>query len=104
MISKRALGCDLMEVPAVKRLQRDLADLFLSNSVLGARAAALFQDAEAAGSIGVSDLSRKACSQELLEEVAEKEQMAKRAPRIGAGVEQADDQGVPRIHSHVTVS
>ena len=46
-----------MEVPAAKRLRHNLADFILANSVSGARAAALFQDAEAAGSIGVSDLA-----------------------------------------------
>ena len=57
MISKRSLGCDLNDVAPRKRLRSNITDLFLSNTVSGARAASLLSDANAAGAAGVSDLS-----------------------------------------------
>ena len=55
---KRSLGFDVADVPSGKRLRRNMADLFLKNSVSATRAASLFSDAAAAGAEGMGDLER----------------------------------------------
>jgi len=57
MLSKRARGDDPESVPPARRLRGNIADLFLSSSISGARAASLFRDAASSGSAGVDDLA-----------------------------------------------
>ena len=57
MLSKRAKGYDPSEVPAHKRLRKNLADTFLSNEISGRKAQELFNDAQAAGAADVQDLA-----------------------------------------------
>ena len=54
MLSKRGSSYDTAAKSGAKQL--NIADLFLSNEVSGARAAALFEDAGAAGAADVQDL------------------------------------------------
>ena len=54
MLSKRGSSNDTAATSGAKQL--NIADLFLSNEVSGARAAALFEDAGAAGAADVQDL------------------------------------------------
>ena len=54
MLSKRGSSNDTAATSGAKQL--NIADLFLSNEVSGARAAALFEDAGAAGAAHVQDL------------------------------------------------
>lgn len=56
MLSKRGAGYSSEEVPAEKRLRANLADLFLSNDISGARARSLFADADAANAQHCRDL------------------------------------------------
>ena len=57
MMSKRSLGFDLATMAPAKRFRHNAADLFLSNSISGSRAASLFSDARAAGTRNVRDLA-----------------------------------------------
>ena len=56
MLSKRGSSYDTAATSGAKRLRLNIADLFLSNEVSDAPAAALFEDAGAAGAAHVQDL------------------------------------------------
>ena len=56
MLSKRGSSHDTAATSGAKRLRLNIADLFLSNEVSGARAAALFEDVGAADAAHVQDL------------------------------------------------
>ena len=57
MYSKRPLP-DKDQLPPARRLRANLADLFLSNEVSGARAASMFEDASVANPRHVKDLAK----------------------------------------------
>ena len=56
MMSKRSLGFDVAATAPANRFRYNAADLFLSNSVSGSRAASLFADAPEASTRHVADL------------------------------------------------
>ena len=62
MFSKRALPEDRDETAPEKRLRTNLADLFLSNHVSGARSQSLFNDAADAKAMHVADLASATCA------------------------------------------
>ena len=57
MLSKSGRGYDQDAAPADKRFRRNVSDLFLANALSGERTASLINDAHAAGSVGVEDLT-----------------------------------------------
>jgi len=60
MLAKRATGYNPDEIPPAKRFRHNVADLFLSNELSGAKAMGLYHDAAAAGAANVGDLCRGA--------------------------------------------
>ena len=97
MLSKRALGCDLVEMSTAKRFRFNIADLFLSNEVSGARAARIYRDAGDAGAEGVADLrrlgSKKHVHRNLLTKLLEKLQVAETMHVPSAGMEPTQGGG-----------
>ena len=97
MLSKRSLGCDLVEMSTAKRFRFNIADLFLRNEVSGTRAASIYRDAGDAGAKGVADLrrlgSKKHVHRNLLTKLLEKLQVAETIHVPSAGMEPTQGGG-----------